>query len=143
VLAKETFTRRFTCSALAVAETRNVFVSKTTEGNANAYDLITDSNNNGHGEISFEIFHLSKRGKQHIHAGQVMASSYAQAMVNKKKQTQGDKIVYNIWVIKTQDIRFSTAEEKELWLTLADKKFRDATDYKGGDKLKEFLDAKK
>src|SRR4051812_18719858 len=42
VLAKETFTRRFTCSSLYVAETRNVFVSPVTDGTQNVYDLIGD-----------------------------------------------------------------------------------------------------
>jgi ring-1,2-phenylacetyl-CoA epoxidase subunit PaaB len=142
VLAKETFTRRFTCTALAVVETRNVFVSPITEGNSNVYDLIGNPNINGD-EMNFEIFHLAKRGKQHVHAGQIKATSHAQAIFNKKMQLAQDKIIFNVWVIKTSDIRFSTVEEKDLWLTLADKKFRDAADYKGGDKLKEFLDARK
>jgi ring-1,2-phenylacetyl-CoA epoxidase subunit PaaB len=43
-------------------------------------------------------------------------------------------------VIKEQDIRFTSPEENELWLTLPEKKFRDASDYKGGDKLKSFLE---
>ena len=40
VLAKEAFTRRFTCSSLYVVDTRNVFVSPLTDENKNAYDLI-------------------------------------------------------------------------------------------------------
>ena len=31
-------------------------------------------------------------------------------------------------------------EEKDLWKTLPEKKFRDAADYKGGEKLKAFLE---
>src|SRR6202007_631047 len=41
VLAKETFTRRFTCVSIYVVDTRNVFVSPTTEGNQSAYELIS------------------------------------------------------------------------------------------------------
>jgi ring-1,2-phenylacetyl-CoA epoxidase subunit PaaB len=51
--------------------------------------------------------------------------------------------MYNIWAVRTSDIRFTLPEEKELWLTLPEKKFRDASDYKGGDKLKEFLEKAK
>src|SRR4051812_2454816 len=40
VLAKETFTRRFTCTSLYVADTRSVFVSPMTDGTQNVYDLI-------------------------------------------------------------------------------------------------------
>ncbi|MDZ7646125.1 MAG: hypothetical protein U5K54_02490 [Cytophagales bacterium] len=35
VLAKEAFTRRFTCVSLYVVDTREVFVSPMTEGNNN------------------------------------------------------------------------------------------------------------
>ena len=40
VLAKEAFTRRFTCTSLCVTDTRHVFVSPLTENGQNAYDLI-------------------------------------------------------------------------------------------------------
>jgi ring-1,2-phenylacetyl-CoA epoxidase subunit PaaB len=144
VLAKETFTRRFTCSALAITDTTNVYVSPITEGAQNVYDLITKTIDTNTGDVvTFEIYHLLKRGKQHVHVGQVKARSYLQAMIEAQKKIVTDKIIYNVWAIKTQDMRFSTAEEKELWLTLPDKKFRDAADYKGGDKLKDFLEKNK
>ncbi len=138
ILAKETFTRRFTCSSLCVVDTRCVFVSPTTEGNTNAYDLIDVVRSGKHKE-SYEIYHLLKRGKQHIHAGEVEAGSPAEAMVA-ARQAFNTKIVYNLWAIKKSDIRFTTAEEADLWTTLPEKRFRDAADYKGGDKLKAFLD---
>jgi ring-1,2-phenylacetyl-CoA epoxidase subunit PaaB len=139
VLAKETFTRRFTCTSLCVADTRNVLVSPVTDGNSNAYDLVKDLENSGSTE-SFEVFHLLKRGKQHIHAGKVTGASPEEAMSMAKKNLRGDKMIYNIWAIRTKDIRFTSEEDKDLWLTLPEKKFRDASDYKGGDKLKEFLE---
>src|SRR6185295_12028575 len=42
VLAKETFTRRFTCTSLYVTETKNIFSTPTSEGDQNVYDLISD-----------------------------------------------------------------------------------------------------
>jgi ring-1,2-phenylacetyl-CoA epoxidase subunit PaaB len=140
VLAKESFTRRFTCSSLYVADTRNVFVSPLTEGSQNAYTLIHDVPAQAGKKNSFEIFHLQKRGKQHQHVGTVQAATPQEAMTEAKKIFAGDKMVYNVWAIPTHTIRFTTPEEKELWLTLPEKKFRDASDYKGGDKLKEFLE---
>ncbi len=140
VLAKEAFTRRFTCSSLYVADTRNVSVSPFTEGDQNAYDLIQESNNNETAPAEcYEIYHLVKRGKQHLHAASVQASSPLHAMVVAKNNFRG-KTVLNIWTIRAADIRFTTPEEKDLWQTLPEKKFRDASDYKGGDKLKEFLE---
>ena len=138
VLAKEAFTRRFTCSSLYVADTRSVFVSPFSEGDQTAYDLLQDDHESGPAE-SYEIYHLLKRGKQHIHAASVRASGPVQAMLHSKNNFTG-KIILNIWAIRTADIRMTKPDEKDLWQTLPEKKFRDASDYKGGDKLKEFLD---
>jgi ring-1,2-phenylacetyl-CoA epoxidase subunit PaaB len=138
VLAKEAFTRRFTCVSLYVADTRNVYVSPLTEGTQSAYELIHDVPAQGGEKTSFEIYHLLKRGKQHQHIGSVQAATPQEAMAEAKKVF--NKMTYNIWAIRTSDIRFTTTDEKELWLTLPEKKFRDASDYKGGDKLKEFLE---
>jgi ring-1,2-phenylacetyl-CoA epoxidase subunit PaaB len=140
VLAKETFTRRFVCVSLFVVETRNVQVSPMTEGNISAYDVLPPVEDSENEKSEFEIFHLLKRGKQHIHAGRIVAGSALDAMHNAKQQLSAGKIVYNVWAVPTIDIRFTSAEEKDLWITLPDKKFRDASDYKGGDKLKDFLE---
>jgi ring-1,2-phenylacetyl-CoA epoxidase subunit PaaB len=141
VLAKETFTRRFLCVSLYVAETRKVYVSPMTEGTGNAYDLITETSSDGNPE-TFEIYHLPKRGKQHIHAGSVEAATPEEAMT-KAKRTLNTKEIYNIWTVRRSDIRFTKPEEKDLWVTLPEKKFRDASDYRGGDKLKDFLEKQK
>lgn len=140
VLAKEAFTRRFTCVSLYVTDTRNVYLSPLTEGNQNAYELIHDVPAQGGEKSSYEIYHLLKRGKQHQYIGTVQASTPQEAMAEAKKVFMNDKMTYNIWAIRSSDIRYTTPEEKELWLTLPEKKFRDASDYKGGDKLKEFLE---
>ena len=140
VLAKETFTRRFTCTSLYVVDTRNVFVSPLTEGDQNAYDLINPSSEKGNDTGAYEIYHLAKRGKQHVHAGTVQASSPQEAMYEAKSKLRSEKLVLNVWAIPSKEIRFTTAEEKDLWLTLPEKKFRDASEYKGGDKLKDFLE---
>jgi ring-1,2-phenylacetyl-CoA epoxidase subunit PaaB len=140
ILAKETFTRRFTCVSLYVADTRNVSVSPMSEGNTNAYDLLEETSGPAAEPTSYEVYHLVKRGKQHVHAGNVVATGAADAMRKAATTLKGDKLVYNIWVIRTQDIRFTSDDEKDLWTTLPEKKFRDATEYKGGDKLKTFLE---
>ena len=139
VLAMEAFTRRFTCTSLYVSDTRNIFVSHMTEGNTNAYDLITEAVVSGEKQEPFEIFHLPRRGKQHIHVGTVRAANPQEAMARAKKEF-GGKAVMNIWALRTGDIRFTTGEEQDLWNTLPEKKFRDASAYKGGDRLKELID---
>lgn len=143
VLAKEAFTRRFLCTSLYVTDTRNVYVSPLTEGNTDAYDMIPEVPSQAGEKVSFEIYHLVKRGKQHTHAGTVLASTPQEAMHLARTAIKKDKTVYNVWAIRTSEIRFTTPEDSDLWLTLAEKKFRDASDYKGGDKLKEFLERAK
>ncbi len=140
VLAKETFTRRFLCASLSVVDTRNVYVSATTEGDQSAYDCLAPAIPTDGERVSFEIYHLLKRGKQHVHAGSVLASSPADAMNEAGKSLRPEKPVYNIWAIPTAAFRFTTQEERDLWNTLPEKKFRDASDYKGGEKLKSFIE---
>jgi ring-1,2-phenylacetyl-CoA epoxidase subunit PaaB len=140
ILGKETFTRRFTCVSLYVVDTRDVFVSPLTEGDTNVYDQITSPAFFGKEKKQYEIYHLPKRGKQHIHAGTLMASSAEEALYEAKQKLNQGKIIYNVWVIESSKIRYTSKEEQELWITLPDKKFRDAAEYKGGDKLKGFLE---
>jgi ring-1,2-phenylacetyl-CoA epoxidase subunit PaaB len=142
VLAKEAFTRRFTCVSLYVIDTRHIYVSQMTEGNVNVYDTVRPVAND-HQKTSFEVYHLMKRGKQHIHVGNVDASTPEQALAIAAQKLKTDKVVYNVWVFRTSDIRLTKPEDKDLWVTLPEKKFRDAADYKGGDKLKQFLERSK
>lgn len=140
VLAKETFTRRFTCTSLYVADTRSVHVSPMTDGNQNVFELIPNPPSLSKELLSFELYQLAKRGKQHIHIGTFEGATPENAMSQAKEKADLTKIVYNLWAIPTSAIRFTTPDEKDLWLTLPEKKFRDAGDYKGGDKLKDFLE---
>lgn len=138
VLAKEAFTRRFTCVSLYVTDTRDVFVSPLTEDDQNAYDQISQAEGGAEKE-AYEIYHLPRRGKQHIHAGTVNAGSPQEAMWL-ARQSLNSKQVFNVWAVRSAAIRRTRPEEAILWQTLPDKRFRDASDYKGGDKLKDFLE---
>ncbi len=139
VVAKETFTRRFTCISLYVADTRDVYVSPMTDGLTNAYDTLSAiSPQNGNTE-EYEIYHLQKRGKQHLYAGSVFAHSPQEAMLTAKEKLGTGKVVFNIWAIRKNAIRFTNKEDNDFWLTLPEKKYRDAADYKAGDKLTRFL----
>lgn len=142
LLAKETLTRRFACTSLFVTDTRNMFVSPTTESDQNAYDLIPPAAPAPGEERAYEIFHLLRRGKQHVHVGQVTATSPQEAMWKAGQSLRAGKTIYNVWAAATDTIRFTREAEKDLWLTLPEKKFRDAADYKAGDKLKTFLENK-
>jgi ring-1,2-phenylacetyl-CoA epoxidase subunit PaaB len=142
LFAKETFTRRFTCTSLCVAPTNSVVVSAMTEGTESAFDRLTDVGGSQGGVSNFEIFVLLRRGKQHVHAGRVEAGTPAEAMLKVKDNWSG-KPVFNIWAIPTGEFRFTTDGDSDLWDTLPEKRFRDAADYKGGEKLKQFLEKQK
>jgi len=88
--------------------------------------------------MSFEIFHLMKRGKQHKHAGTVMAKDYEDAIAQAKVDLDQSKPVYNIWVVKSIDILATDEEDRDIWDTLPEKKYRDAIDYKAADKIKAY-----
>jgi ring-1,2-phenylacetyl-CoA epoxidase subunit PaaB len=62
ILAKETFSRRFTCVDLFVVATNNIVVSEFTEGSDNIYDKINPATS-GHEATHdfFEIFEMPKR----------------------------------------------------------------------------------
>jgi ring-1,2-phenylacetyl-CoA epoxidase subunit PaaB len=142
VLAKEAFTRRFTCTSLYVVETHKILVSPMTEGTVNVYDQVANANENKGETSSFEIYHLAKRGKQHLHVGTVDAPDAELALAMAKQKFNDGKVIFNVWVIPSRDIRFTDPGDMDLWITLPEKKFRDATEYKGGDKLKQFLEAR-
>jgi len=81
---------------------------------------------------------LAKRGKQHKYEGSVVAKDYEDALAQAKEDFQSDKPVFNIWVVKSEHILASDEEDRDIWDTLKEKKYRDAIDYKAGDKIKAF-----
>ena len=88
ILAKETFTRRFTCVSLYVCDTSDVFVSPMTEGAVSAYNLQYDTSTTSQLTEEYEVYHLLKRGKQHVHACTVMAASPQQALLAGKRKNR-------------------------------------------------------
>lgn len=142
LFAKEQFSRRQTCTGLFVVDTRNVFVSPTTEGNQSVYELVPEDVESGSERELFEIFHLMKRGKQHEHIGSIEAASYEHALVMARPEFIQGNPVYNIWVVRNRDILFSTDDDRIIWQTLPEKKFRDAIAYKASDKLKAYKERK-
>ncbi|AHM62557.1 phenylacetic acid degradation b [Flammeovirgaceae bacterium 311] len=137
--AKEQYSRRFTCSGMAVAETTNVLASPVTDGGLSVYELLegpapeTDAP-----AETYEVFHLMKRGKQHEHAGSVEASSVEEAFLKAKDTLAPAKPVLSIWLVRRDDLLTVDEDDKDIWHTLPEKGYRDAVAYKTGDKLKDF-----
>jgi ring-1,2-phenylacetyl-CoA epoxidase subunit PaaB len=138
LFAKEQFSRRLMCAGIFVVETRNVFVTAFTEDKDNIYNHISDIYPEDGEEEQYEIFHLEKRGKQHDHIGSVPAKNHQQALALAKPNFIDGDPIFNVWVVKTSDILFTNEEDMIMWNTLPEKKFRDASDYRAADKIKEF-----
>ena len=77
-----------------------------------------------------------------MNVGTVEAGTHEEAM-SKAKQKFYKPGIYNVWTVRQSEIRFTKPEDQDLWTTLPEKRFRDAADYKGGDKLKNFLEKQK
>ncbi|MEO1052442.1 MAG: phenylacetic acid degradation b [Bacteroidota bacterium] len=139
VFAKEQFSRRNTCTGLWVCATQNVMVSELTEAGKSVYEDVSDQNTSqSNGNDKFEVFHLLKRGKQHIHMGRVEAANYDEALIHAKAAFSEGKPALNVWIVKSGHIFHSTLEDVVIWHTLPEKKFRDAIAYKAMDKIKKF-----
>ena len=143
LFAKEQYSRRgMFCNALCVAKTENIKTSDFTDNGVDIYDTL-NAEPSGKESDSFEVFHLMKRGKQHKYAGNVVARDYEDAMAAAKKLYQGAKPVFNLWIVRSEDILASDDEDRDIWETLKEKKYRDAIDYRAQDKIKAFKEEQK
>ena len=138
LFAKEQFSRRGTCTGIAVCKTENVVVTPTTENGKNVYDEFEPTGTDLGDYEKYEVFHQFRRGKQHQHAGAIEASSYDEAFNKSKAIYNNDKTVLNVWLVKTVDLLFIDQDYKDIWFTLSEKQFREATDYRALDKIKKF-----
>jgi ring-1,2-phenylacetyl-CoA epoxidase subunit PaaB len=139
IYAKEVFSRRQSCSGLWIIDTTKIFSSNVTEGDESVYDTIESVTTDSQLRCEpYEIFHLEKRGRQHVHAFNVLASSPEHALMKAKEQYTEEKIIYNIWIARDKDFYRNRSEDRDIWSTLSNKQYREPTDYKAGDKLKLF-----
>ncbi len=148
LFAKEQFSRRgMSCSGIWVIKTTDIQVSPITENEEDIYDYINKEIMEGaeKGENAvYQIFQLVKRGKQHIHAGDLDAHSPQEALWNAKNKFASEKPVLNLWLAKeSQILKIEGEEFTDIWNTLPDKKYRDAMDYKATEKIKKFKEEQK
>jgi len=145
LFAKEQYSRRFTCISLWVVRTENIQVTPYVNDGENVYDMLrAEAPAVGSEQPEpYEIFHLKKRGKAHMHAGRVMATSYQEALQEAKNQF-GDKApIVNVWVVKSKDVLQSADDDKDMWATTPDKKYREAIAYKVMDKITKYKEDNK
>ncbi|MBF9237777.1 phenylacetic acid degradation b [Hymenobacter sp. BT683] len=161
LFAKEQYSRRFACTGLWVVPTAAVTVTDYVGDQDSAYDTLpllpnspaaavgaADSRATDHtaeeeaayaaGEEDYDIFHLKKRGKAHQHVGKVRASSPADALQVAKAVFGEQRPVANVWAVRSADFLRSSDEDRDIWATTPEKKYRDAISYKVQDRIEKF-----
>ena len=155
LFAKEQFSRRFACTGLWVVPTAAITVTAYVGDQESAYDTLpllpasqaptatiddtaAEKAAYAAGEEDYDIFHLKKRGKAHQHLGKVRASSPADALQVAKAVFGEQRPVVNVWAVRSADILRSDEEDRDIWTTTPEKKYRDAISYKVQDRIEKF-----
>ena len=157
LFAKEQYSRRFACTGLWVVPTAAVTVTAYVGDQESAYDTLplvpkAASTNAAEaaddtaaeeaayaaGEEDYDIFHLKKRGKAHQHVGKVRAASPAEALQVAKAVFGEQRPVANVWAARAADMLRSDDEDRDIWATTPEKKYRDAISYKVQDRIEKF-----
>ena len=157
LFAKEQFSRRFACTGLWVAPTSAITVTAYVGDQESAYDTLPLLKNSiqpapagtaddtaaeeaayAAGEEDYDIFHLKKRGKAHQHVGKVRASSPADALQVAKAVFGEQRPVVNVWAVRSADVLCSDDDDRDIWTTTPEKKYRDAISYKVQDRIEKF-----
>jgi len=145
LFAKEQYSRRFPCVGLWVVRTAHIQVTPYAGDSENIYDMLRiEAPAEPSAEaVPYEIFHLKKRGKAHTHAGRVLATSYQEALQEARKAFGDKGPIVNVWIVKSKDVLQSAEEDKDMWTTIPEKKYRDAIAYKVMDKITKFKEEQK
>ena len=156
LFAKEQYSRRFACTGLWVVPTAAITVTEYVGDQESAYDMLPlltnaqaaagtgvddtvgDEAAYATGEEDYDIFHLKKRGKAHQHVGKVRASAPAQALQAAKAVFGEQRPVVNVWAARSADFLRSDADDRDIWTTTPEKKYRDAISYKVQDRIEKF-----
>ncbi len=156
LFAKEQYSRRFACTGLWVVPTAAITVTAYVGDQESAYDTLpllpkssaptagpaddTAAAEAAYvaGEEDYDIFHLKKRGKAHQHVGKVRASGSADALQVAKAVFGELRPVANVWVVRAADFLRSEDEDRDIWTTTPEKKYRDAISYKVQDRIEKF-----
>ena len=154
LFAKEQYSRRFACTGMWVVPTSAIAVTDYAGDAESAYDTlpllpraaapapadtsVAEEITDAAGEEDYDIFHLKKRGKAHQHVGKVRASSLADALQVAKAVFGEQRPVVNVWAVRAADVLRSEDEDRDIWATTTDKKYREAISYKVQDRIEKF-----
>ncbi len=87
---------------------------------------------------TFEVFHQTKRGQQHVHVGIVHAPNADMALLYAKEQYARRGETANIWVVDSQHISATEYFDQDIFETTPEKFHRDPASYKVMDRIKAY-----
>ncbi len=88
--------------------------------------------------ITWEVFHLERKGKQAVHVGIVHAETPEMAMVFAKETFGRRGKTANLWVVKTSEVYTFSAEDEEIFSTTPEKLHREPAYYKVRDRIEAY-----
>ena len=155
LFAKEQFSRRFACTGLWVVPTAAITVTAYVGDQESAYDALPAAELEtpaavepdesvqqeaayAASEEDYDIFHLKKRGKAHQHVGKVRAASPAGALQVAKAAFGDQRPVVNVWAVRGAAFLRSDDDDRDIWTTTPEKKYRDAISYRVQDRIEKF-----
>ena len=87
---------------------------------------------------TYEVFHQSKRGTQHVHVGIVHAPNPEMALLYAKEQYARRGQTSNIWVVPSISVFATAYEDSDIFDTTPEKIHRDPATYKVMDKIQAY-----
>lgn len=87
---------------------------------------------------TYEVFHQSRRGTQHVHVGIVHAPNPDMALLYAKEQYARRGQTSNLWVVPSAAVYATAYFDDDIFSTVPEKIHRDPATYKVMDKIKEF-----
>ncbi|HEX2900623.1 MAG TPA: phenylacetic acid degradation protein [Bacteroidia bacterium] len=87
---------------------------------------------------TYEVFHQTSRGAQHVHVGSVHAPNAEMALLFAKEQYARRMKCVNLWVTKTSGISATSYDDSEMFEAATDKSYREAFGYKNKHLIQKF-----
>lgn len=105
-------------------------------------DLPSESEYQPKGDLdqweTYEVFHQTSRGAQHVHVGSVHAPSADMAIIFAKEQYARRMKCVNLWVVRTSAITATSYADADMFEPATDKSYREAFGYKNKHLIQKF-----
>jgi ring-1,2-phenylacetyl-CoA epoxidase subunit PaaB len=89
---------------------------------------------------TFAVFHQDKRGAAHEFVGIVHAPDPELALLFAKEQFGRRKKTVNLWAVRSTDIFTFQHEDDDMFSTIPDKNYREASGYPVRKRINKYLD---